>query len=385
MKKSFQFFSQREALTGRNSSAQGAALGQKQNGISPERAKPTSVALSGLNDCRSITTRGRAPGFRIARLQRFGAGTFTWLHRATITRYIFTFLLAALTTATAFAKLNVVATTPDFGALAQQIGGDKVDVFTIARPTEDPHFVDAKPSFVVKLNRADALIEGGAELESGWLRALLDKARNSKLEHDKPGRIVAHEGVQLLEVPATLDRAKGDVHAAGNPHFTTDPLNAKIVAGHIANAFSHLDPKSASVFQANLDKFNREIDAKIPEWMKRLAPLKGKRVVAYHNAWPYFAKRFDVRIDLFLEPKPGIPPSPSHLAGVVSTMKSEGVKIILVEPFRDRRYAETLASHAEAVVLDVAFVPGAKGAGDTYIDWMDKIVSSLVNAAEGKK
>lgn len=298
---------------------------------------------------------------------------------------IFLLTLSLLAAASAFAKLNVVATTSDFGALAQQIGGDQVEVFTIARPTEDAHFVDAKPSFVVKLNRADALIEGGAELEAGWLGALLDKARNSKLDSGKPGRIVAHEGVELLEVPATLDRSKGDIHAAGNPHFTTDPLNAKIVADHIANAFSQLDPKSASVFKANAEKFNRDIDAKISEWTKTLAPLKGKRIVAYHNAWPYFAKRFDVRIDLFLEPKPGIPPSPSHLASVVGTMKSEGVKIIMVEPFRDRRYAETVASHAEAVVLDVAPVPGAKGAGDTYIEWMDKLVGSLANAAEGKK
>jgi zinc/manganese transport system substrate-binding protein len=287
--------------------------------------------------------------------------------------------------ASAFAKLNVVATTPDLGALAQQIGGSDVEVFTIARPTEDPHFVDAKPSFVVKLNRADALVEGGAELESAWLGSLLDKARNSKLEPGKPGRIVAHEGVQLLEVPATLDRSKGDIHAAGNPHFSTDPLNAKIIAEHIANALSQLEPKSAPKFKANLTRFNQAIDAKVPEWTRILAPLKGKRIVAYHNAWPYIARRFDLRIDLFLEPKPGIPPSPSHLAAVVSTMKTEGVKVIIVEPYRDRRYAETVAGHTEATVVDVAPVPGAKGAGDTYIEWMDRLVSSLANAAEGKK
>jgi zinc/manganese transport system substrate-binding protein len=298
---------------------------------------------------------------------------------------IFLLTLGLLASATAFAKLNVVATTPDFGALAEQIGGDKVDVFTIARPTEDPHFVDAKPSFVLKLNRADALIEGGAELELGWLGALLDKANNRKLAAGKPGRINASEGVQLLEVPLELDRSKGDIHAAGNPHYTTDPLNAKIVAAHIANAFSQLDPKSASVFKANVDKFNHDIDAKMPEWTKTLAPLKGKRVVAYHDAWPYFGHRFDIHIDLFLEPKPGIPPSPSHLAEVVGTMKSEGVKIILVEPFRDRRYAETVASHTDGVVLDVSTYPGAKGAGDTYVEWMDKLVSSLAKAAEGKK
>lgn len=290
-----------------------------------------------------------------------------------------------LTAGSAAAGLNIVATTPDFGALAEAIGGDKVDVFTIARPTEDPHFVDAKPSFVVKLNRADALIEGGAELEMGWLPALLDKARNSKLEPGKPGRIVASERVQLLEVPATLDRSKGDLHAAGNPHYTTDALNAKIVAAHIADALSQLDPKSAATFKANLDKFTGALDSKLTEWQKTLAPYKGKRVVAYHNAWPYLARRFDLRIDLFLEPKPGIPPSASHLAGVVNTMKSEGVKIILVEPYRDRRYAETVANHTEAVVLDVMPYPGDKGAGGTYIEWMDKLVNSLANAFAGRK
>jgi len=296
------------------------------------------------------------------------------------------FLLSAFClslAATAFAKLNVVATTPEFGALAREIGGDKVEVFTIAKPTEDPHFVDARPSFVVKLNRADALIEGGAELELGWLPPLLDKARNTKLDAGKPGRIVALEGVQLLEVPAALDRSKGDIHAAGNPHYTTDPINGKIVAEHIAKSFSELDPKSASVFEANLKKFNARIDAKMQEWDKMMAPYKGKRIVAYHNAWPYFAKRFDVRIDLFLEPKPGIPPSASHLAEVVSTMKTENVKIILVEPHRDRRYAETVASHADAVVLDVA--PYPKKPDETYEDWMDDLVKSIVKAFESKK
>jgi zinc/manganese transport system substrate-binding protein len=300
-----------------------------------------------------------------------------------IMKKFFLGILSFLFAATGFAKVSVVATTPDFGALAMEIGGDKVEVFTVAKPTEDPHFVDARPSFVVKLNRADALVEGGAELELGWLPPLLDKARNKKLDAGKPGRIVALEGVQLLEVPAVLDRSKGDIHAAGNPHYTTDPLNGKIVAEHIANAFSQLDPKSASVFKANLKKFNDRIDAKMQEWQKALASYKDKRIVAYHNAWPYSAKRFDLRIDLFLEPKPGIPPSPSHLAEVVSTMKTENIKLILVEPHRDRRYAETVASHTDAVVLDVA--PYPKKADETYEDWMDGFVKSIVKAFESKK
>src|SRR5690242_7847450 len=155
----------------------------------------------------------------------------------------------------ALAKLNVVATTPDFASIATAVGGDIVSITTLAKPTEDPHFVDAKPSFIAKLNRADALIEGGADLEIGWLPALLDQARNQRLAPGAPGHIACNQGIELLEVPATLDRSKGDIHAAGNPHFLTDPANARTAAQHIAEAFSVLDPKSANVFQANLKKF----------------------------------------------------------------------------------------------------------------------------------
>ena len=172
-------------------------------------------------------------------------------------------LLLVLLPGIASAKLNVVASTPDFGSIAQEIGGDRIDLITLARPTEDPHFVDAKPSFVVKLNRADALIEGGAELEVGWLPPLVDGSRNAKLQAGKPGRISCSEGISLLEIPSSLDRSKGDIHAAGNPHYMADPLNAKIVAEHIANAFCQLETKSCDVFKANLKKFNDRLDAKM--------------------------------------------------------------------------------------------------------------------------
>src|SRR6185369_11501329 len=206
------------------------------------------------------------------------------------------------------AKLNVVATTPDFGAIASSIGGSEVSVTTLAKPTEDPHFVDAKPSFIVKLNHADALVEGGADLEIGWLPALLDQSRNPKLAAGAPGRIACSQGVELVEVPSTLDRSKGDIHAAGNPHYLTDPFNAKAVARHIAEAFAQLDPKSAQVYNGNLKKFNDLLDAKLTEWQTLLAPFKDQQVVAYHDSWPYFSRRFSLKIDLFLEPKPGIPP-----------------------------------------------------------------------------
>ena len=281
----------------------------------------------------------------------------------------------------ALAKLNVVATTPDFGSIAAAIGGDAVSVTTLAKPTEDPHFVDAKPSFIVKLNRADAIIEGGADLEIGWLPALLDQSRNAKLASGAPGHIACSQGVQLLEVPALLDRSKGDIHAAGNPHYLTDPANAKVVARHIAEGFSGLDPKSGEVYQANLKKFTDRLDAKIAEWEKALAPFKGQRVVAYHDSWPYFAHRFDLKLDLFLEPKPGIPPTPVHLAEVIMQMRSEHIRAVLVEPYQNRKTAQTVAADTSAAVVDVSQFPGGiKGTEAGYIELIDYDVNALARA-----
>ena len=184
-----------------------------------------------------------------------------------------------------------------------------------------------------------------------------------------------------MDIPAILDRSRGDIHAAGNPHYMTDPLNAKMVAEHIANAFCQLDAKSCDTYRANLKKFTGELDKKMVEWEKLLAPFKGQRVVAYHNTWPYFARRFGLSIDLFLEPKPGIPPTPVHLAEVVSRMKSEHVRIILLEPYQNRKTAEAVAADTGATVVEVAQFPGGvKGTDKGYIELMDYLVNSLARA-----
>ena len=280
-----------------------------------------------------------------------------------------------------FAKLNVVATTGDFGTIAKEIGGDKISVITLARPTEDPHFVDAKPSFIAKLNRADALIDGGAELEIGWLPPLLEGARNEKLEAGKPGRIECAAGISLLEVPATLDRSKGDIHAAGNPHYMVDPENGRIAAKEICDAFCQLVPDAADSFKANLVKFNAKLDAKLAEWQKLMEPFKGRRIVAYHNSWPYFARRFGIKIDLFLEPKPGIPPTPANLANVVERIKAEKIGIIIVDPYLNRKTAETVARDTGATVVDVSQFPGGMKPADTgYIEFIDHLVKSIASA-----
>src|SRR5437588_5960516 len=212
------------------------------------------------------------------------------------------FILFAIVTCafSAHGKLNVVATLPDFGAVAREIGGDKVNVTVLAKPTEDSHFVDARPSFVVQLRTADVLIDGGAELEVGWLPPLLQNARNPKIEVGRPGRVQASQGIRLMGVPTTLTRAAGDVHALGNPHFMIDPIIAKAVAQHIAQSFAAVDPPNAAVYDANYKKFEQTINAKLQEWGAAMLPFKGQNVVAYHDSWPYFAHRFGLNIDIFL-------------------------------------------------------------------------------------
>jgi zinc/manganese transport system substrate-binding protein len=284
-------------------------------------------------------------------------------------------------TLAAQAKLNVVATTPDFAAVAKAIGGDHVEITSLAQPTEDPHFVDAKPSLILKLNRAQVLLEGGAELEQGWLPPLLQGARNPRLAAGAPGRILCNQDVSMLEVPATLDRSEGDIHAAGNPHYMTDPANARIVANHLTEVFCQLDPKSAESYRANLKTFSDHLTAKMAEWQTLLAPFQGYDVAAYHNSWPYFARRFGLKIQLFLEPKPGLPPTPARLTEVIARMKAEQVRVIFVEPYLDRRTAETVARRTGAKVMDVAYLPGGiKGTEDDYFKLMDYLVISLAKA-----
>jgi zinc/manganese transport system substrate-binding protein len=296
---------------------------------------------------------------------------------------LFLLPLLGLLAVSGVAKLKVVATTPDLGAIARAVGGDQIDLSILAKPTEDPHFVDAKPSFLVKLNHADALIEGGAELEAGWLTPLLEGARNPKLESGQPGRVSAAEGIALLEVPSTLDRSQGDIHAAGNPHYLTDPLNAKIVAAHIARSLAELDAKSAGTYQANRQKFTDDLDAKMVEWQKLLAPWHGRELVTYHNYWIYFGHRFGLPMDLFLEPKPGIPPTPAHLAEVITRMKAGNLKLVAVQPYQNRKTAETVASHTGAIVLDFPSFPGGPGT-EGYIDWMDYLVQSTARGFAGQ-
>ena len=295
------------------------------------------------------------------------------------------FTMAGTETPPVAKRLSVVATTPDLAALATAIGGDAVDVKALAKPTEDPHFVDAKPSHIVTLNRADVLIDGGAELELGWLPSLLESARNDKIAAGAPGRISASLGIRMLEVPTSFDRAKGDVHEKGNPHFMLDPLNVRLIVAQIAEHFAKVDPASAALYQANLKQFLATLDVKFAAWQKALEPFKGAKIVTYHKDFPYLAARFNLNVVENLEPKPGIEPSPAHLAKVIGLMRAEKVRVILVQPFQNRKTAETVARQTDAVVLDVAQQPGALKNTATYFDLMDSIVHTLATALQEKK
>lgn len=286
----------------------------------------------------------------------------------------------AVTGSAASAQLRVVATTPDLASVAREIGGGRVNVVALAKPTEDPHYVDAKPSHIVTLNRADALIEGGAELELGWLPPLLENSRNRKIAAGAPGRIVASEGIKMLEVPTSFDRSKGDVHSLGNPHFLIDPVDVKIIASNIADHFARIDPASAATYRSNLAKFNTKLDAKLSDWQRQLAPYRGAKIVTYHNDFLYLASRFGLDVVGTLEPKPGIAPSPAHLAQVIGRMKSTNAKVILVQPYQSRRTAATVARQTGAVILDVSQQPGARDNTTTYFDMMDNLVSTLARA-----
>lgn len=292
--------------------------------------------------------------------------------------------LSAVVASAAGAQMKVVATTPDLASIARDIGGNLVSVTALAKPTEDPHFVDAKPSHIVTLNRADALIEGGAELELGWLPPLLENSRNSRISAGAPGRIVASQGIRLIEIPTSFDRSKGDVHSLGNPHFLIDPVNAKTVAKNIADHFSQIDQRNAAAYRANLARFNSRVDSKLAAWQTMLAPYRGAKIVTYHKDFGYLGQRFGLQIVENLEPKPGIAPSPAHLASVIGTMRRNNVKVILVQPFQNRKTAETVARQTGATVLDVPQQPGALGSTKTYFDMMDSIIGTLATALKAQ-
>ena len=284
------------------------------------------------------------------------------------------------------AKLNVVATVPDFAAIAEEIGGDKVKVTSIAKGTEVAHFVDARPSFVRLLNQADVRIEGGAELEIGWLPPLVNGARNAKILSDAPGHVVLARGLRLLEMPTgPVDRSMGDIHPLGNPHFWLDPVNGKIIAGTLAEVFSKLDPANAAAFQTRQKKFDERLDRKLSEWTKLLEPYRGTKVVTYHKSFDYFLNRFGLELAGTIEPKPGIEPSPSYINALIPRLKSTGVKLVLIEGFRPHKTPQYVAEAIGAKLLVLPEKVGGNEKVKDYFSLFDYDVAEIAAALKGSK
>ncbi|MBM3252940.1 MAG: zinc ABC transporter substrate-binding protein [Candidatus Omnitrophica bacterium] len=279
--------------------------------------------------------------------------------------------------------IKIVTTTSDLASIAKEIGKDRIQVNSLSKGTQDPHFIEVRPSMVMKLKDVDLLILIGMDLDI-WVQALIDASRNPKISYGRLGYLDASMGIEKLDVLlGKVNASMGHVHPYGNPHYWLDPLNAKIIAGNIAERLSQLSPQNASFFNNNLIKFNKKIDEKMIEWKAKLAPFKGQKIAIYHRSWSYFANRFGLEVACELEPKPGIPPSPGHLKEVIHTIKQQNIKVILMEVFYDEKPARFVAEQTGAKVGIVPnSVGGTKEAKD-YFDLIDTIVDKLAKGLEG--
>ena len=291
------------------------------------------------------------------------------------------FVAALACSVPAQAALKVIATTEDLAALVSEVGGDKVTVEALARGYQDPHFVEAKPSFVIKLHSADLLVVVGRELEMGWLPALITQSRNAKIQAGSAGYFDASLTARILDVPTgQITRAMGDVHPQGNPHYWLDPGNGRRIAQAIQKKLSEMSPGDAGYFQQRYADFDKRLTAAEARWRAALAPYRGTKVVTYHRSWPNFAEAFGLDVVGYVEPKPGIPPSPSHQLALMQEMKRQGIKIILVEPYFDLKTPNAIARDTGAQVLVLPpSVGGVKQATD-YLKLFDYTVDLLVAA-----
>lgn len=249
-------------------------------------------------------------------------------------------------------KLNVVATTEDLASIAQEVGGDRIAVEPIARGYQDPHFVEAKPSFILRLQRADLLVLVGRELEIGWLPPLLQQSRNSKIQQGANGYLDASLQARILDIPqGQVTRAMGDVHPLGNPHYWLDPENGRVVARAIATKLSELRPNDKAYFEQRFTDFSNRLTEAQKRWQTAMAPYKGAKVVTYHRSYTNFADRFGLDIVGYVEPRPGIPPTPQHTLDLINAMRQQNVKVILVEPYFDTKTPEAIGRQTGAKVL----------------------------------
>jgi len=283
-------------------------------------------------------------------------------------------------------KLRVVATTNDLKWAVEQIGGKNVEVVALMHPLQNPHTVQPRPSFIVQLNRADLLVRVGLDYEETWLPPLVEESRNPKIRRGGVGDVDASIGIPLLEIPqGRVTREQGEVHIFGNPHYWLDPENMKIIARNIANGLRRIDPANADEYERNLKRLERLMDDLLDETLKLAAPLRGEKFVAYHTTWSYLANRYGFRIIGYLEPKPGIPPSASHLADLIVRMRQEKVKVIIKEPFYENRIPNMVAQRTGAKVVEICPTVGGEPDTETYPKLLRRILTKLVNAVQSEK
>jgi ABC-type Zn uptake system ZnuABC Zn-binding protein ZnuA len=282
--------------------------------------------------------------------------------------------------------LQVMTATSDIAALAQEIGGDKVTVESIARGYQDPHFVEAKPSFLLKLRKTDLLMVVGLELEIGWLPPLITQSTNPKIQVGGPGYFDASRFAQILEMPTgQVTRAEGDVHPLGNPHYWLDPQNGLRIAKGIQDKLSQIRPSDAAYFAQRYSAFEQHLKQADQKWLAEMKPYAGRKIVTYHRSWPNFAKHFNLNVIGYVEPRPGIPPSPQHTVELIKQMKSDNVKIIAVEPYFDLKTPNAIARETGGqVVVLIPSVGGEKEITD-YFKLFDYDIAKLKQALDSTR
>jgi len=277
----------------------------------------------------------------------------------------------------AHAALRVVTVSEDLAYLARRVGGDAVQVHSLSSGDQDIHMVEPRPSMVMKVKRADFFVRTGLDLDM-WADSLLAAARNKKVSYGAPGYVDASVGLKLLQVPeGKIDGSMGDIHIFGNPHYWLDPANAKTMAKNIAAGLCRVKPDGCAAFKTNKAAFDEELEGRLREWSARLAPFKGASIVTYHNSWVYFAERFGLEIIGNIEPKPGIPPTPSHLRELIDTMKARKAKVIMAESFFPRQGPESVAMKTGAAVLEVPSSTGGIPGIESYFDLFDFVTKEL--------
>jgi ABC-type Zn uptake system ZnuABC Zn-binding protein ZnuA len=309
--------------------------------------------------------------------------------RSMIRACVLTFLATlAVGRPTSAQVLKVVTTTADLGSLAQDVGGDKVKVVALAKGYQDPHFVDPKPSFILEVSRADLLIVIGRELEIGWLPPLINNSRNAKVQPGGSGYLDASANVKILEIPTgQITRAMGDVHPSGNPHYWLEPDNGRRMAQAIRDKLGELAPANKAYFAQRYSDFDKRLGEAEKRWVATMAPYKGTKIVTYHRSWPNFMEYFGLDVIGYVEPKPGVPPSPTHTLELIGEMKRQSSKIIVVEPYFDLKTAQSIASQLDGKVLVLApSVGGVKEATD-YLQLFEfdiNLLASTLKQITGK-